>query len=57
MENPKTWTKVHWTIMDAIDDHEINQGIDICGLSLVSTIYNKLRDNGYLNDIESSKKS
>jgi hypothetical protein len=48
MENPETWNKIQKVIAEAIDDHEKALQSQICGVSLVSRIYNKLLKNGML---------
>jgi hypothetical protein len=42
MENPMTWGIVKKTIERAIAKHDKDVSNNICGLSLVSVIYNEL---------------
>jgi hypothetical protein len=48
MENPMTWTPVQRAIHEAISEHTKATAAGICGLSLESAIYHKLKEKGYL---------
>lgn len=50
MENPATWNAVQLTIHNAMvkADEDFVKGI--IGASLVTYIYNALKENGFLND-------
>ena len=50
MENPATWNEVQKAIDEAITDYAESVGQGVCGLSLVSVIYTKLKGNGHLHE-------
>lgn len=55
MENPDSWSVVHKAIDAAIREYEAAVSHSIIGLSLVSHIFNKLNDSGFLKKIEDPK--
>lgn len=50
MENPETWTDIHLLIHEGIEEYIETQRTKICGLSLETTIYNKLEKAGVLKE-------
>ena len=49
MENPKTWTEVHWLIHNTIIEHNKDLEDLLCGHSLEYKIYHALLEGGFLN--------
>jgi hypothetical protein len=54
MENPESWTDIHKTIRDAIEEFNKNY---IFGPSLVAQIYNALKEKGHLDENQASSSS
>lgn len=48
MENPSTWTPVHYLINKVLADHEQSMKAGVIGLSLASKIVEALKEKGYL---------
>lgn len=49
MENPVTWNNAQHIINEAIEEHRQAVRSGLSGLSLVSTIYNRLLEKGLIN--------
>lgn len=48
MENPNTWGKVKNTIADAIEQNNKDNKDGLIGYSLITKIYNALKEKGYV---------